>query len=160
MVLDLTEHARLGIHVYSFHFWRLELVDVGQATTPSLGDAVRFHFRDGHTPGMLLAEITGPAAEDGRPRGGVVFCADLVPGVPWVHVPITMGYDRFPELIIDEKQAFLADMAARGVRLFLTHDPEVALVQVVRDEAGRFSATHPTAALAARAFHDVHETTP
>jgi hypothetical protein len=28
MVLDLTEHARLGIHVYSFHFWRLELVDV------------------------------------------------------------------------------------------------------------------------------------
>ena len=28
MVLDLTEHVRLGIHECSFHLWRLELVDV------------------------------------------------------------------------------------------------------------------------------------
>lgn len=121
---------------------RLELVDVGQATTPSLGDAVRFHFSDGHTPGMMLAEITGPAAEDGRPRGGVVFCADLVPGVPWVHVPITMGYDRYPELLVDEKRAFLEDKLERGVRLFFTHDPECAVAAVARDAKGRFTAQH------------------
>ncbi len=123
-----------------------------------LGDAVRFHRSDGHTPGMMLAEIRGPDVQDGVHRGGVVFCADLVPGLPWVHVPITMGYDRYAELIIDEKQAFLADMAARGVRLFLTHDPEVALVRVERDANGRFHAVHPLAALAARPL--LHEATP
>jgi glyoxylase-like metal-dependent hydrolase (beta-lactamase superfamily II) len=53
----------------------------------------------------------------------VVFAADLIPGRPWVHVPITMGYDRFPELLIDEKAALLADLVARGGRLFFTHDP-------------------------------------
>ncbi|MDR6991476.1 MBL fold metallo-hydrolase [Luteimonas sp. 3794] len=137
---------------------RLEFIEGAHA--PSLGDAVRFHYSDGHTPGMMLAEILGPDVHDGAHHGGVVFCADLVPGLPWVHVPITMGYDRFPELIIDEKQAFLADMAARGVRLFLTHDPDIALVQVVRDDAGRFSAIHPTAALAARSLQHAHETTP
>ena len=119
-----------------------------------LGDAVRFHRSDGHTPGMMLAEIRGPDVQDGVHRGGVVFCADLVPGLPWVHVPITMGYDRYAELIIDEKQAFLADMAGRDVRLFLTHDPDVALAQVVRDDNGRFAAGHTAASLAAHSLHE------
>jgi glyoxylase-like metal-dependent hydrolase (beta-lactamase superfamily II) len=52
----------------------------------------------------------------------VVFCADLIPGAPWVHLPVTMGYDRYPEMLIDEKRAFLDDMRARGVRLYFTHD--------------------------------------
>ena len=79
-----------------------------------------------------------------------------MPGLPWVHVPITMGYDRYPELIIDEKQAFLADMAGRGVRLFLTHDPDVALAQVVRDDNGRFAAGHTVASLTARRLDEGH----
>ena len=33
----------------------------------------------------------------------LVFAADLIPGVPWVHLPVTMGYDRAPEKLIDEK---------------------------------------------------------
>lgn len=129
---------------------RIEFVEEGATATPSLGDAVRFHYSDGHTPGMMLAEILGPDMRDGQPHGGVAFCADLVPGLPWVHVPITMGYDRFPELLIDEKQAFLADKLARGVHLFFTHDPEIALAQLERDERGRFGAIHRLARLAAR----------
>lgn len=129
---------------------RIEFVDGDR--TPALGDTVRFHYSDGHTPGMMLAEILGPELREGRPHGGVVFCADLVPGLPWVHVPITMGYDRCPELLIDEKQAFLADKLEREVHLFLTHDPDVALVQLARDERGRFSAIHQHARLAARAL--------
>jgi glyoxylase-like metal-dependent hydrolase (beta-lactamase superfamily II) len=113
---------------------------------------VRFHYSDGHTPGMMLAEILGPDIRDGRPHGGVVFCADLVPGLPWVHVPITMGYDRNPELLIDEKQAFLEDKLARDVHLFFTHDPGCALAQVVRDGKGRFAAAHQTASLSARSL--------
>jgi glyoxylase-like metal-dependent hydrolase (beta-lactamase superfamily II) len=54
-----------------------------------LGDLVRFHTSDGHTPGLVLAELAGP-------DGPVVFAADLIPGRPWVHVPITMGYDPLP----------------------------------------------------------------
>lgn len=128
---------------------RLELIDGEHSQV--LGDAVRFSFSDGHTPGLMLAEISGPLpGSDGRPHGGVVFCADLIPGRPWVHVPITMGYDRNAELLIDEKQAFLADKLARDVRLFFTHDSGCALAQVARDEKGKYSTAHELAELHAR----------
>ncbi|HEU4812850.1 MAG TPA: MBL fold metallo-hydrolase [Xanthomonadaceae bacterium] len=129
---------------------RLELVDGTWSKT--LGHAVRFHFSDGHTPGLMLAEIVGPECVDGDAHGGVVFCADLIPGRPWVHVPITMGYDRNAELLIDEKDAFLADKLARNVHLFFTHDPGCALAQVTRDERGRFGTTHEVPELHARAL--------
>jgi glyoxylase-like metal-dependent hydrolase (beta-lactamase superfamily II) len=129
---------------------RLELVEGDRCD--ALGDAVRFHHSDGHTPGLLLAEIVGPETVDGQPHGGVVFCADLIPGRPWVHVPITMGYDRNAELLIDEKRAFLEDKLARGVRLFFTHDPGCALAQVARDDKGRFGTVHEHAELHARAL--------
>lgn len=132
---------------------RLEIVD--STHSRALGNTVRFHFSDGHTPGLMLAEIVGskPAGSahaHGDEHGGVVFCADLIPGRPWVHVPITMGYDRNPELLIDEKREFLEDKLARNVHLFFTHDPGCALAQVVRDDKGRFSTAHEMPALQAR----------
>jgi glyoxylase-like metal-dependent hydrolase (beta-lactamase superfamily II) len=117
---------------------RLELVD--GPTSKLLGDRVRFEISNGHTPGLLLAEIVAPG-------GGVVFCADLIPGRPWVHVPITMGYDRYPELLIDEKRAFLDDKLARGVRLFFTHDTTCAMSAVTRDESGRYATRDEVASL-------------
>jgi glyoxylase-like metal-dependent hydrolase (beta-lactamase superfamily II) len=108
---------------------RLELVEGEYSQT--LGHAVRFSFSDGHTPGLMLAEV-----------GGVVFCADLIPGRFWVHLPITMGYDRWPEKLIDEKRAFLEDKLVRDVRLFFTHDHDCAVAQVTRDERGRFGTTN------------------
>jgi glyoxylase-like metal-dependent hydrolase (beta-lactamase superfamily II) len=134
---------------------RLELVD--SAYSQALGHAVRFHYSDGHTPGLMLAEIVGahPASggrAHGEDHGGVVFCADLIPGRPWVHVPITMGYDRNPELLIDEKRAFLEDKLARNVHLFFTHDPGCALAQVVRDDKGRYGTAHEVAELKARSL--------
>jgi glyoxylase-like metal-dependent hydrolase (beta-lactamase superfamily II) len=108
---------------------RLELVEGEYSQT--LGQAVRFSFSDGHTPGLMLAEV-----------GGVVFCADLIPGRFWVHLPITMGYDRWPEKLVDEKRVFLEDKLARDVRLFFTHDHECAVAQVTRDERGRFGTTN------------------
>ena len=113
---------------------RLELVE-GEYSK-ALGRSVRFHFSSGHTPGLMLAEVEG-----------VVFCADLIPGRPWVHLPITMGYDRAPELLIDEKRAFLEDKLARGVRLFFTHDHACALARVTRDERGRFGTADEQARL-------------
>ena len=127
---------------------RLELVDGEWSQT--LGRSVRFSFSDGHTPGLMLAEIVGPETVEGQAHGGVVFCADLIPGRPWVHVPITMGYDRNAELLIDEKRDFLQDKLARGVRLFFTHDPGCALAQVVLDAKGKFGTAHEHPELHAR----------
>ena len=129
---------------------RLEIVD--GPYSQALGHAVRFHYSDGHTPGLMLAEIVGPEHVDGEDHGGVVFCADLIPGRPWVHVPITMGYDRNAELLIDEKREFLEDKLARNVHLFFTHDPGCALAQVTRDARGRFGTAHEVAELHARAL--------
>ena len=110
---------------------RLERVASDRAA--ALGDGYRFHRSSGHTPGLLLTEIEMPA-------GPVLFAADLIPGRAWVHLPITMGYDRYPELLIDEKAALLGNLEQRGGRLFFTHDPEVALSRVAKDEKGKFSA--------------------
>lgn len=129
---------------------RLELVSGDRCA--ALGDSVRFHFSQGHTPGLMLAEICGAPGADGQPHGGLVFCADLIPGRPWVHVPITMGYDRFPEMLIDEKRVFLEDKLARNVHLYFTHDPGCALAQLAKDAKGKFTTTHEVAALAARSL--------
>jgi glyoxylase-like metal-dependent hydrolase (beta-lactamase superfamily II) len=108
---------------------RLELVEGGGSA--ALGDGFRFHLSSGHTPGLLLTEIEMPA-------GPVLFAADLIPGRAWVHLPITMGYDRYPELLIDEKAALLGELEGRGGRLFFTHDPSIALGKVARDARGRY----------------------
>ncbi|QNH12453.1 MBL fold metallo-hydrolase [Xanthomonas sp. SI] len=129
---------------------RLELVD-GEYSR-ALGEAVRFRFSDGHTPGLMLAEIVGAQQVEGQAHGGVAFCADLIPGRSWVHVPITMGYDRNAELLIDEKRAFLEDALARNVHLFFTHDPDCALAQLARDGKGRFVTTHEVPSLQARSL--------
>lgn len=116
---------------------RLELVTGSHSKT--LGDWVRFEYSEGHTPGLMLSEIGGD--------GGVVFCADLIPGRPWIHVPVTMGYDRHPEKLIDEKKRFLNDKLERDVRLYFTHDADVAMATVTRDDKGRYGTTAETEAL-------------
>jgi len=107
-----------------------------------LGSSVRFHYSQGHTPGLMLAEIVGVDADN----TGVLFCADLIPGAAWVHLPVTMGYDRFPEMLIDEKRALLTALHGRQTRLFFTHDPNVAIADIEL-QAGRFSAVNPRAEL-------------
>jgi glyoxylase-like metal-dependent hydrolase (beta-lactamase superfamily II) len=114
---------------------RLEAIDGPHSDT--LGPAYRFHLSNGHTPGLMLTRVEG-----GDP-GPITFLGDLVPGVPWVHLPITMGYDRFPELLIDEKEALLANIVAEHGWAFYTHDPAVAASRVLRSPEGRFSAAEP-----------------
>ncbi|MBS0225786.1 MAG: MBL fold metallo-hydrolase [Proteobacteria bacterium] len=129
---------------------RLEIVD--GLHSRALGDTVRFHYSQGHTPGLMLAEILGPERIGNDAHGGLLFCADLIPGRPWVHVPITMGYDRCAEVLIDEKQELLTDLVARNVHLYFTHDPECALAQLTCDARGRFGTAHEVAELHARAL--------
>ena len=72
---------------------------------------------------------------------------------PGVHWPVTMGYDRYPEKLIDEKQQFLADKLERGINLYFTHDPDCAMASVARDDRGRFSTTAEVAALQGESWH-------
>ncbi len=113
---------------------RLELIEDGQLSS-TLGDSWRFHFSDGHTPGLMMPEFD-------MPDGPVVFPGDLVPGAAWVHLPITMGYDRFPEALIDEKEGLLDALYDRGGRLIFTHDPQVAIARIDRDDKGRYQVTN------------------
>ena len=101
----------------------------------TLGDGYSFTYSEGHTPGLMLTRV------EGWSEGPVTFLGDLVPGAPWVHLPITMGYDRYPELLIDEKAALLGDLEKRGGRVFFTHDPVYAMGRIVKDDKGRFMTT-------------------
>lgn len=113
---------------------RLELIDDSATTHPWLGPAYTFDVTYGHTPGMLHTTVHGS-------KQSVFFCADLVPGRPWVNAPITMGYDRFPEQLIDEKLSILPRLAEHGSWLFFTHDPDVAMARIGLDDRGRWHAT-------------------
>lgn len=84
---------------------------------------IRFHVSNGHTIGMMLPEINAP-------DGPIVFVADLVPGLPWMHLAVTMGYDRFPELLVDEKKRLFEYLMSVNGRLFFTHDPQHACVRI------------------------------
>lgn len=116
---------------------RLHVI-AGRAAADPLLPALRFHYSDGHTPGLMLTEVEG-----GDGRSSVIFLGDLVPGTPWVHLPMTMGYDRYPELLIDEKTALLGDLSARQTWLFYTHDSEIAMSRVARNSDGRMTPVEP-----------------
>lgn len=110
---------------------RLERVTGERSET--LGDAYTLRTSDGHTPGMVLTRIQGESA-------AVQVVGDLAPGIPWLHLPITMGYDRFPERLVDEKRALLEEALDGDWWLFFTHDPTSALCHLTRDNKGRFTA--------------------
>ena len=118
---------------------RLERVSGNRSTT--LGDAYSFTFSEGHTPGLMLTRV------EGWSEGPVTFLGDLVPGVPWVHLPITMGYDRYPELLIDEKHALLDRIIDEKGWAFFTHDPNVAAARIGKDAKGKYAAFESRAAL-------------
>ena len=108
---------------------RVEVVKGTSSTT--LGAGYTFEFSDGHTPGLMLTRVEGGE----RP---ITFLGDLVPGTPWVHLPITMGYDRYPELLIDEKERILSRILAEDGLAFYTHDPVCAASRLGKDEKGKF----------------------
>ncbi len=118
---------------------RLEIVEAGK-TSQTLGDRYTFTMSEGHTPGLMLTRVQGPDAAG-------TFLGDLVPGVPWVHLPITMGYDRFPERLIDEKTALLTQLAERDEWVFFTHDAKVAAAKLEVDPKGRMTTRDEQATL-------------
>ena len=99
--------------------------------TKHLDFEVTFRFSDGHTKGMMLSQII-------TDKGPLIFVTDLIPGNAWVHLPLTMGYDRFPELKVDEKRELYESFEDRNARFFYTHDPKIVCAALMKDEEGRY----------------------
>ena len=110
-------------------------------TSKTLGPAYSFSYSNGHTPGLMLTRI------EGNENGPVTFMGDLIPGAAWVHLPITMGYDRFPELLIEEKKTMLDRVIAEQGWAFFTHDNKVSCARVTK-HGEKYAADEPIADLA------------
>jgi len=96
---------------------------------------IRFIESNGHTPGMMLSHIR---CDDGT----LVFAGDIAPGHLWVNLPITMGYDRFPEELVNEKEVIFREIYDENSWLFYTHDPVFSISKLAIDpKNGRFIPT-------------------
>jgi len=103
-------------------------LDLKQDKDRLLLDGLEIEFIEshGHTPGMLLSLIKAREVT-------LLFAGDLTPAHHWVNLPITMGYDRFPEGLIDEKQQVLDRALNADALLFYTHDPVFAASKLLLD---------------------------
>ncbi len=122
---------------------RLILVDKEeQAFDPNnrvlneLNEFLSFYYSHGHTPGQLHTLIHGNKQK-------VFFVGDLMPGMNWVHVPISMGYDRYPEQLINEKEHLLNRAFKESWLLYYTHDPKHSMSSLKKGKAGEFIPFDP-----------------
>ena len=105
---------------------RLDLVEGGDRLEIN-GVRIDFYESFGHTPGMITSFIRCS-------KISVVFAGDIAPGRHWVSLPITMGYDRFPEQLVDEKQEVLSQAQEEDAWIFYPHDHECVASKLARDE--------------------------
>jgi glyoxylase-like metal-dependent hydrolase (beta-lactamase superfamily II) len=110
---------------------RLILVDKNRSAEV-FPDQISFRFTDGHTPGHMHTIAQGQSA-------AIIFAGDLIPGRAWAHLPITMGYDRFAEQVIDEKRSLYDDYSGDRHWFFYTHDHEIAMSHIQKDATGRYT---------------------
>jgi len=108
---------------------RLVVIPKGRVQS-GIHDCVTFAYSDGHTPGQMHTMVKGAARS-------IWFCGDLVPGRAWAHLPVSMGYDRFPELVIDEKTKLYRQVAQKDWISFFTHDHRVAAATLGFDSTGK-----------------------
>ncbi|MBY0383617.1 MBL fold metallo-hydrolase [bacterium] len=102
-----------------------------QGTEKLFNGRLEFILSQGHTPGQLHSLFHGD-------QNDIFFCGDLIPGIPWVHTAITMGYDRFPEQLINEKQGLYQKLDLQKTYFYFTHDVEFAAAKVSQDSSGKF----------------------
>lgn len=102
-----------------------------QSHSQILGKNFQFIETHGHTPHQLHT-LYGGASHP------IFMCSDLIPGTPWLHLPITAGYDRYPEQLIDEKSHILKRALHENWQLFYTHDPSTVVSKVIEDHNKRY----------------------
>ncbi|MBM3199994.1 MBL fold metallo-hydrolase [Candidatus Woesearchaeota archaeon] len=104
---------------------RLTLVDKEKIS--QLDGVVSFYYSQGHTPGQLHSLFHGDKEK-------VFFAGDLAPGIDWLNLPITMGYDRQPETLVEEKKKIFYKAVQEKWLMFYTHDPFIAASRISADK--------------------------
>ena len=92
---------------------------------------IKLRFSYGHTESMMLPEIK--VNNDIT----IIYAADLIPSSHHVGLPYIMGYDIRPLVTLDEKTAFLKEVAQKGYYLFLEHDLSTEVITIKLDDKGR-----------------------
>lgn len=95
---------------------RLMILDDPQESHP-LGPEISFFESHGHSPGQMHLTLEQNSKK-------IIFCGDLIPGTHWINPALSMGYDRYPELLLDEKKKLLDRAMDNKTLLFFTHDPQ------------------------------------
>lgn len=114
---------------------KLYLIEKGQPS-PIFPEHIEFLFSEGHTPGQMHSLISNGDSK-------LFFAGDLIPGRPWVHTPITMGYDRFPEKLIDEKEQIYHRAINERWKIFFTHDVGCSYCEIIKNEKNKFECSNP-----------------
>lgn len=107
---------------------RLVLID--DTEHPDLDFGIRFTLSHGHTVGLLIPCLS-------TENGPLALVSDLIPGLPWLNSAISTGYDRYAELLIEEKAKYLEDLYSQKGKLFFTHDPYTSFVSLTKNEKGK-----------------------
>lgn len=92
---------------------------------------IKLRYSYGHTESMLLPEIKV------NDQVTLIYAADLIPSAHHVGLPYIMGYDIRPLVTLDEKTAFLKEVAQKGYYLFLEHDKDTEVITIKLDDRGR-----------------------
>ncbi|HEY3385413.1 MAG TPA: MBL fold metallo-hydrolase [Saprospiraceae bacterium] len=92
---------------------------------------IRIRFSYGHTESMLLPEFRI------NDKVTLIYAADLIPSSHHVGLPYIMGYDIRPLVTLEEKTAFLTEVAEKGYYLFLEHDKDTECISIKLDAKGR-----------------------
>lgn len=116
---------------------RMILIDSEKTEEPLLEPWLSFYYADGHTPSLMHAVIKGKSDT-------IFFASDMIPGVSWVHTSISMGYDRFAEKCLDEKEVLLKKAIQENWMLFYTHDDKYVASYVEVNDKGKFQAIKTT----------------
>ena len=123
---------------------RLILLDSEKPELEDLKDWISFLYAHGHTPGLMNSIIQGE-------KETIFFASDMVPGTPWVNLPIVMGYDRYPEQTVNEKKMLMERAVTERWLLFYTHDPHTVASRVRLNGKGKYEAYEPLTSM--EAYH-------
>lgn len=110
-----------------------KLIVLQENATHPLGKDFDYDLSFGHTPGQILTKLK-------TQKGSVQMAGDLIPGQAWLNAAITMGYDRFPEHLIDEKKLFCQSALREKTTLLFTHDAKYVATTLTRDQRGKIIA--------------------
>ncbi len=103
----------------------LELLEGEEEILPGL--SVR--PSQGHTAGLQVVIARGA-------KGSLYYPSDLIPTLPHIRSAFTMGYDMWPDRLIEEKAALQSEIIDANGLLVFVHDPQTAACRLQHGATG------------------------